>query len=73
MTGKVLVKKGEIVTCTNGHKICEAGKDISSGDLNWIKSLTNWMIKEPGADDSFPVCHCGAVFIARTSLNFKDG
>lgn len=69
------VRKGEILTCINGHDICEATDDIHMGQQNWHLCLGNWRQDEPTLGARFPVCaQCGGeIFGAWTTAVYVKG
>ena len=77
---KPVVAKGDLVTCTNGHVIGEALRDIKIGDLDWGSAFGNWRqadIPTPGYVGKPPCAICGAAFIhpdpGSWSMHFEDG
>lgn len=73
-----VIRKGEKVTCTNGHVICEALDDVHWGDVNWGEKFGNWRqedIPSAGSMHKPPCMICGADFIAANSwdMHFQDG
>ena len=57
-------RKGEFVTCTDGHMICEVMEDIDRGSFRWAEKLGAWRISDPpviGQPD--PRCPCGALWV----------
>jgi hypothetical protein len=62
----ILARKGEVVSCANGHPICDVVKDVESVGPIRSKSFGNWRIgKSPLPGDLIGICHiCGAFYIA---------
>jgi len=58
-------KKGEIITCTNDHEICELAKDVYVGGLLVAEEFINWRNQEPAkpCDVITPCKTCGEPFI----------
>jgi hypothetical protein len=58
-------KAGEIVTCLNGHEICDVAKDIFVADLISINQFENWRHQpQPVPHDTIKPCMtCGAPYI----------
>ena len=57
--------KGEIVSCENGHEICDVSRDVYVGDLIIVNQFENWRNQTaPMPNDVIKPCHtCGARFI----------
>ncbi len=69
-----IARAGEVVTCQNGHQICDVAVDIarhSPGPL--VSQFSNWRdIQEPKIGEIIPPCpHCGAPFIERGLLSAR--
>jgi hypothetical protein len=62
-------KKGEIISCTGGHEICELAKDVYVGGTLVADKFTNWRNQEPAKphDVVAPCKTCGAPFIKQMS------
>ncbi len=65
-TPKLWATKGECITCTQGHPICEIAHDIAIGEPRGSGNFTNW--KQPQPDHYKPVsditCNqCGGSWI----------
>ncbi len=60
---------GEIVTCLNGHEICELAKDIFVADLISVSQFKNWRHQpQPQPHDSITPCMtCGAPYVTSTT------
>lgn len=59
----VFAKKGEPVTCENGHIICTFSRNVAVADDFIPTHLYTWTQPEPQRGDSGPVCaQCGALF-----------
>lgn len=58
-------KKGEVVTCTNGHEICELAKDVYVNEPLMAEKFINWKNQEPAkpCDVIAPCNACGEPFI----------
>ena len=61
---------GEIVTCLNGHEICELAKDIFVADLISVEQFKNWRHQpEPQPRDPITPCmSCGAPYVTSASV-----
>jgi hypothetical protein len=76
---KIYAKKGEHITCENGHVVCEMAKTVLYGSHQKAAQITNWRQKEPRVGDMVPVCEkCGAEFYRNPqdkgiSMHFKEG
>jgi hypothetical protein len=75
---KRFAKKGEWVTCENGHPICVAIRNINEADIFVPTHLAAWQQPEPKCGDVSPVCaRCGAAFWhsygGGQHFHFKDG
>lgn len=61
------LKKGDLVTCTNGHIVAEVLRDVALGEINtWGGAIGNWRQDDILIVGSthMPVCQiCGASFI----------
>ena len=62
---KLYASKGEVVTCTNGHEICELGRNVYVGGNIESEAFVNWRNTEPAQPgDAFEPCKtCGASYI----------
>lgn len=60
---------GEVVTCTNGHEICEIAKSIFVADLISVNQFINWRHQpQPQPRDPITPCMtCGAPYIQSDS------
>lgn len=58
------LKKGEIITCENGHEVCEIIQDVYLGQMNWHLCLGKWRQSEPKPGARLPDCEIcrGTVF-----------
>lgn len=78
---ELMVRKGEKVTCENGHVICECMADVYEDTLNWANNFGNFTQKEPypGQVDVPPCERCGAIWIKcgigifPAQMHFEDG
>lgn len=73
---RVIARKGDQVTCENGHVICTVASDITWGSL-WQTDVqfTDWKQPEPriGTPATDIACTiCGARWFTHV-LHFKDG
>jgi hypothetical protein len=73
-----MIKKGDLITCTNGHVIGEALRDVALGDEEWGNAFGNWrQVDVPGVGSIHkpPCATCGAPFIHPDcwSMHFTDG
>ena len=60
---------GEIVTCLNGHEICELAKDIFVADLISVEQFKNWR-HQPQPQPRYPITpcmSCGAPYVTSTT------
>ena len=77
MSDDPVVRKGEKVTCTNGHVICEAIEDVWPHSMNWGALFGNWTQPEIMTGSmTVPHCdQCGAEFIKPKTwqMHFEDG
>lgn len=60
----IYAEKGETVTCTNGHPICDFAETVPYGrPMNLPKELTNWRQEPPVVGELDVRCaQCGAPF-----------
>jgi len=60
---------GEIVTCLNGHEICELAKDIFVADLISVSQFKNWRHQpQPQPHDPITPCMvCRAPYVNSTT------
>jgi len=59
MAEKPVIKRGEIVTCENGHVICECVKDLHLYDMAWGQNFGNF--RQPIPETKWQYCNiCGA-------------
>jgi hypothetical protein len=60
---------GELVTCLNGHEICELAKDIFVADLISVNQFKNWRHQpQPQPRDPITPCmSCGAPYVTSTT------
>lgn len=75
--------KGTVITCENGHRICELAEDMVSGDIARSDILINYTLGEHIATDGSEaddcVCsRCGAPWAGAGSpgcivLHTRDG
>lgn len=55
------IRKGEVITCRNGHEICEALDDVFPYQLNWHLCFGKWRQSEPETGSRLPTCEvCGS-------------
>ena len=59
MLAKVYARKGETITCENGHPICEFADDVYVGNLPKPSNFINWTQEEPefGSRPKCAVCN----------------
>lgn len=56
---KFLARKGEVVTCENGHEICDVVVDIAAGDaVRSSGQFANWRSGMPEPKPSEPLAPC---------------
>jgi len=70
---KLWARKGESVTCINGHPICDIAHDIYSGDARGKSDFTNWHQPEPGISESVAGLRCKVCRGAWIRGNPRDG
>lgn len=59
----VYAREGEIITCTNGHKIAEFLETVYLGDVQDVNIQIGFWQQDKPEIGSFPVCEkCGAEF-----------
>ena len=61
-----ILKKGDFITCTNGHVIGEVLEDIGLGTMNWGAMIGKWRQEDHPMIGSMriPKCAlCGAEFM----------
>jgi hypothetical protein len=60
---------GEIVTCLNGHEICEIAKDIFVAEMISVAQFKNWRHQpQPQPHDEITPCmSCGAPYVNSTT------
>ena len=65
--GSAMIKKGDHVTCTNGHIIADVLEDIGLGTVAWGQYIGNWRQEDhPRIGEMNPstkCATCGAVFM----------
>ncbi|MGQ9370402.1 hypothetical protein [Azospirillum sp. ST 5-10] len=68
-------RAGEVVTCTNGHPICEFAEDAALLDGQRPGHLTGWRQPEPLFGGPIPTCAvCGAEFYRGPGVfHFAEG
>lgn len=75
--GGVYARKGDWVTCENGHVICMFTRKVILGDPFDMSALDLWKQPIPKIGDPIPVCkHCGADFVRGlmgNEFHFYDG
>lgn len=55
----IYAKKGERITCENGHEICTFSREVLYGDeQNVAVDLTNWKQAEPQKGDPCESIRC---------------
>lgn len=63
----IIAKRGEKVTCENGHLICEVAADIMSGEVVTPSQFSNWherLVGEIKSGETVPRCpECSSFFI----------
>lgn len=58
-----VLRAGTVLTCSNGHPICDVVADIHPGD-EYAPKLGAWRIPEPVIGERAPRCpSCGATWI----------
>lgn len=57
-------RTGEIVTCENGHYICEIARDIYWRDRVRSANFKNWCGDPPEPGSKVDPCECGAFYLA---------
>jgi hypothetical protein len=64
-------KKGEVITCTGGHEICELARDIFVGDTMIAEGFITWRNQDPAkpGDVIVPCKTCGEPFI-KSSMSY---
>lgn len=56
----VIVKKGETITCAEGHPICDLAEDVVSGTLIRVALFENWRDGKAHSGPEMPLCPtCG--------------
>jgi hypothetical protein len=64
---KLIARKGEIVTCENGHEICDVAEDIEASSIVRRNQFTAWRQPEHAAGDGpaaiGPCTVCGARWV----------
>lgn len=62
---QLYASKGEVVTCENGHEICELSRDVFVDDPIIVEQFENWRNQEPPKPYEIikPCQTCGARFI----------
>ena len=61
-----ILKKGDLITCTNGHVIGEVLEDIGAGTMAWGQYIGKWRQDDhpvPGSSHVPTCATCGARFI----------
>lgn len=78
--GDVFARKGEVVTCENGHAICDVGVDLHRFGYMRAADFTNWRkLPPPQSGEQVTSCpECGAPFITQmrrgqTQIHFANG
>ena len=65
-----ILKKGDFITCTNGHVIGEVLEDVGFGTVAWGNYIGKWRqddVPIAGAMHKPKCAICGAPFIAEDS------
>lgn len=64
--GGLIARAGEVVTCENGHEICDVARDIFLHDHVSPSQFTNWRNQPaPQPGENIRPCHeCGADYIS---------
>ena len=57
------LKKGTTITCPNGHEICDAKRDIASGEVVASEDFENWRYRKARPGDSTKCPMCGEDYI----------
>jgi len=62
---QLYASKGEVVTCENGHEICELSKDVFVDDLIMVEQFENWRNQKPPmpCEVITPCQTCGARYL----------
>lgn len=64
--------RGETVTCTNGHEICDVAQDLTAEMTLRVNQFDNWRIKKPESGDGISVCPiCGADYLRRENQRLR--
>lgn len=60
-----MLNPGDIITCENGHPICEVVVPIKAETMNWHRCLGNFRGQEPvpGTKIKAIRCDCGAEWV----------
>ena len=62
------IRKGTTITCPNGHEICDAKRDIASGEVVATEDFENWRYRKARAGDSTKCPMCGEDYIRTTGV-----
>ena len=62
---QLYASKGEVVTCENGHEICDMAKDVFVDDCLMVEQFENWRNQKPPmpCEVITPCQTCGAPFV----------
>ncbi len=66
-------RKGEIVTCEQGHPIFTFARDVKPTEKFDPSALTDWKQAEPQAGERPTCAVCGGQFHKGGAFHFKDG
>lgn len=69
------VKKGDIVTCENGHELYKIIRDIDYGETMKADQFLPLGddVQKPENGVQFEPCKCGAPWYRPAQIHFKDG
>lgn len=54
----IYIRKGDLLTCSEGHPIAEAACDIVAGAPLRVEDFTDWRIPAPRPEDKLADCNC---------------
>ena len=70
---QLYARKGECITCINGHAICEFFRDVKRGDGRSAEDFTNWRQPEPDKSASVADIRCIECRGSWINGNARDG
>ena len=73
MEQSLWAKKGEVVTCINGHAVCEVACDLHVGLPRTGDHFTNWSQSMPDKKDSIATIRCAVCRGVWIRGNSRDG